>query len=604
MNQPGCPVMVVSHALTKDNEKDNLVAQVKFENKSDKKVIALYATLKCFDVMGNAIGKDDTASFLDLNAGKYEQFGGNKAIILSDNEVRSYYIIVNKVVFEDQSFYENSNGVEMTKFEAVAESVETLGVLKKYYLSELKKAGVKTEVQKTLPLESDEYTVCGCGKILESGAALCPECNMNFVKVKEILSDGFLSDKAYQEAEKMTQSDDLETVKKGISALEEIKYIKDVAAAVDAANSKVESLNQVKEKQAKKKRKQRNIILGAVCACILCFAVVFVAVIMPMRAKAKAYPVVQFVKYLKNDAIDEASDLYFGTLGSYDQWDDGKVKQLQDELEGMYADKQFKDLVKVVINLDDRFLSAMSQPISGDKLIHACEEAGKAYLNDKDFYAAVRTYVVKGNLIPGTDAEKKKAARLEVNEAANKGLKYYITSNNLDKAIDFYNYFSGEGAAGISNNGINFDAALRKYIRAQRSMSGNRYNSALEEIFSLKSQLADIDQKDEMFPYYNALCSLNWVDVMMELTEQHVFYGNPYTYVMLKVQGLQIYLNGTEVQITNILDDGLKSGEVQFAVGKWSWNTDSYEDYGVLYATKDYLKFNGNTYYKSEWKNS
>lgn len=97
----GSPVVVSAGALLKDKKTDSIIAQLKFQSVSDKKIIALKITLNAFDISGNPVEKVKEYQYLDLNIHNGSFFGFDKAIVMPDNVTRSIKIERITVVFDD-----------------------------------------------------------------------------------------------------------------------------------------------------------------------------------------------------------------------------------------------------------------------------------------------------------------------------------------------------------------------------------------------------------------------------------------------------------------------------------------------------------------------
>ena len=78
-----CPILLVSHALTKDNQNDNIFIQCKFENTLSKIIKALYVHINCFDVTNNPLPDVDSFSYLDIEVKQYQTFGDKTPIAVS-----------------------------------------------------------------------------------------------------------------------------------------------------------------------------------------------------------------------------------------------------------------------------------------------------------------------------------------------------------------------------------------------------------------------------------------------------------------------------------------------------------------------------------------
>lgn len=179
----GCPILLVSHALTKDNQNNNIFIQCKFENTLSKPIKALYVHINCFDVANNPLPDVDSFSYLDIEVKQYQTFGDKTPIVLPDKETRSVSIIPTKIVFVDGSTWENDSDKPFELFHIDNTPISELGVLAEEYKRELHGICLQSDKHKYLPANKDGYTICGCGKILVDAEKTCPACGVNLEKL-------------------------------------------------------------------------------------------------------------------------------------------------------------------------------------------------------------------------------------------------------------------------------------------------------------------------------------------------------------------------------------------------------------------------------------
>lgn len=178
-----CPLLLVSHALTKDNQNNNIFIQCKFENTLSKSIKALYVHINCFDVTNNPLPDVDSFSYLDIEVKQYQTFGDKTPIVLPDKETRSVSIIPTKIVFVDGSTWENDSDKPFELFHIDNTPISELGVLAEEYKRELHGICLQSDKHKYLPANKDGYTICGCGKILVDAEKTCPACGVNLEKL-------------------------------------------------------------------------------------------------------------------------------------------------------------------------------------------------------------------------------------------------------------------------------------------------------------------------------------------------------------------------------------------------------------------------------------
>lgn len=178
-----CPILLVSHALTKDNQNNNIFIQCKFENTLSKPIKALYVHINCFDVANNPLPDVDSFSYLDIEVKQYQTFGDKTPIVLPDKETRNVSIIPTKIVFVDGSTWKNDCNKPFELFHIDNTPISELGELAEEYKRELHGICLQSDKHKYLPANKDGYTICGCGKILVDAEKTCPACGVNLEKL-------------------------------------------------------------------------------------------------------------------------------------------------------------------------------------------------------------------------------------------------------------------------------------------------------------------------------------------------------------------------------------------------------------------------------------
>ena len=104
-----CPILLQSYALTKDNENDRLFLQCKFQNTAQKAIQSVDITVQCSDVFQQQLSGVESFSYADLNVQSDAIFGDTTPVYLPDNTTRDVQIIPLKVVFTDDTVWENTS---------------------------------------------------------------------------------------------------------------------------------------------------------------------------------------------------------------------------------------------------------------------------------------------------------------------------------------------------------------------------------------------------------------------------------------------------------------------------------------------------------------
>lgn len=97
----GSPVIICAGALLNDTVTGAVIAQIKYQNISEKKIVAAKVQLCAYDAMKAVLDERIEYSYhnLDVSSGAY--WGGDKAIILPDRASNSFEIIGFSAAFDD-----------------------------------------------------------------------------------------------------------------------------------------------------------------------------------------------------------------------------------------------------------------------------------------------------------------------------------------------------------------------------------------------------------------------------------------------------------------------------------------------------------------------
>lgn len=271
-----CPVTLVSHALTKDNINGRILAQCKFESHIDKPIKALYICLHCFDTAGQGLPDAVRYEYLDLNVRQYTLFGDKMAIPLPE-VVRAYSVVLERIIFHDNSIWENQSGSPFAKIDFHTRPMSELGGLEAQYRRELQRLKIKKQ-HTLLPEIAEDYKRCGCGRFMLPGETGCPDCGA----VPETLVT--YTETAYLEAQK--------------EAFEQRQQ---------QEQAKQEAARQEQE-QKQRRRKKAAALAAAAAGLVAVFAVVLIRVIIPAVRYNSASKLFEAGQYAEAQAAFEALD--------------------------------------------------------------------------------------------------------------------------------------------------------------------------------------------------------------------------------------------------------------------------------------------------------
>lgn len=188
-----CPLLMVTHALTKDTSNNTIFLQCKFQNLNDKKIKAFNIHIECFDVTGQPLTAVDSFSYLDISIAPDKTFGDQTPVPLPNLETRAFHIIPRKIVFDDNSIWENADKQPFVLAEYEQKRISSLDKLADQYKRDLRDICSKATSHTYLPARKDGFTICGCGKIMLDSTKTCPACGVSIDRLFALNNEELLT---------------------------------------------------------------------------------------------------------------------------------------------------------------------------------------------------------------------------------------------------------------------------------------------------------------------------------------------------------------------------------------------------------------------------
>lgn len=230
-----CPVLLHSYALTKNNTNNSIFLQCKFENIADKPIKAMNIAVKCSDVSHQELANVDNFPYLDINVQPYTLFGDKTPVALPNNTTRNVRIIPLKVIFSDDTTWENTSerAYELAEYEQ--QPISSLGELADQYKRDLHKICTDSEKHNYLPANVNGFTVCGCGKVVLPDTQYCASCGVNFSKLFAINNSEILHTEQQQydeEQQKIALQEQQDKLQKETQQLQYRKKLRKIISII------------------------------------------------------------------------------------------------------------------------------------------------------------------------------------------------------------------------------------------------------------------------------------------------------------------------------------------------------------------------------------
>lgn len=230
-----CPVLLHSYALTKNNTNNSIFLQCKFENIADTAIKAMNIAVKCSDIAHKQVTNIDNFSYLDISVQPYSLFGDKTPVVLPDNTTRNVSIIPLKVIFSDDTTWENTSerAYELAEYEQ--QPISSLGELADQYKRDLHKICTDSEKHNYLPANVNGFTVCGCGKVVLPDTQYCASCGVDFSKLFAINNSEILHTEQQQydeEQQKIALQEQQDKLQKETQQLQYRKKLRKIISII------------------------------------------------------------------------------------------------------------------------------------------------------------------------------------------------------------------------------------------------------------------------------------------------------------------------------------------------------------------------------------
>lgn len=268
---PGSPVLICSGVLLQDSYSNNLLAQLKFKNLSGKPLKALKLSVQMLDTAGAPLSAPIEHQYLDLSAGRDEEFGQKSALVLPERSARSYTAQVTEVLFADGERW-LSQGAVWSPLKPVRTLEEALGDGELADQYRVRYGGdCKYE-----PMTDAGLWLCACGALNGESEPNCHSCRRKATAFKDV---------------------NLASLKKEC-----------------ADRLKSEQAQQEQDKEEAQRKRKKHIKLAAVILPLLLIAALLLATIPGILKKSSAYNAAAAL--LQNHSYEQAQEA-FTALGDY-----------------------------------------------------------------------------------------------------------------------------------------------------------------------------------------------------------------------------------------------------------------------------------------------
>lgn len=167
----GSPVIIENGVLLYDTISGQLLIQLKFHSIFEKIITELHIDIGIQDAMSNQINSQVHYCYQNLYDSKGSRFGSNKAIIVTKHNANAFTVQHMKVVFDDQSIWENeADFTPLSASQPIFFALENEEVRKQYCLA----IGAQANVT---PIREVGLWQCTCGEW--NYGEVCTKCRLS-----------------------------------------------------------------------------------------------------------------------------------------------------------------------------------------------------------------------------------------------------------------------------------------------------------------------------------------------------------------------------------------------------------------------------------------
>ena len=171
----GSPIIIAAGALHKDTQTGKIIAQLKFQNISEKVVKAVKVSLFATDITNVPLAGVENYQFLDLSVPTGGIFGSDKAIVMPDSNCRFFEISEITVLLSDGTTWTSVG----TAFKSVPrpqrlDAVVGAELVKQYQLE-------TAPTSHFTPQAIADYWICACGTV--NKVETCSHCRCTRHKI-------------------------------------------------------------------------------------------------------------------------------------------------------------------------------------------------------------------------------------------------------------------------------------------------------------------------------------------------------------------------------------------------------------------------------------
>ncbi len=267
----GSPVILKAGALLLDTLNAKVLAQLKFQSITQKKIVALSVALQAQNTAGAPLGDAILHTYLELSVERNVEFGSQTPIYLPDAESRAFTAYVTKVEFDDHTFWETDKaGWEalVVPSRPVYELLQSPAAVEEYH----RRFGANADM---LPETVKDLWRCSCGAFNHREEERCHLCASKWNELRTVNVTDLEQEHFYLLALSLMECGDDASLKQAIEHFASLEDYKDSAEKKTACAELI-----VQHQAERKKAKKIGIIAVSIAAGIVaCLTALFIGIL-------------------------------------------------------------------------------------------------------------------------------------------------------------------------------------------------------------------------------------------------------------------------------------------------------------------------------------
>lgn len=449
LEQKECPIVLLSAALTKDMNSNAVLVQIKFQNIDWRIIKAVYVSIKCIGIDKKTVIEDVKYTYLDLSVKQQEIFGANIPVYLNSIETRNIQVSCLKIIFFDDSSWENLNNYYFTKKIPIQDIGCKISdsLLLEELNTELEEAGIIVNTV-VLPYATDYIRLCPCGTL--NLGEICCKCNKKQGWWDSILDLNNLIKNRENRITKLREEEKIEEEKK----------------IVEKRRSE-ENKNKIKQKWISIIKKSIPIVIVVTVLAIM--GMFIVDIFIPSSNYKKA------MEYYNNEEY-EMAEQFFAKAGNYKDAkeyeqksiQEGKFQELYQKACVYYQEKKYDEARELFIDLVEMDYKDSAEYYN--KIVMMQYETAQKLFSEENYKESYYAFDKLGDY---KDSIEKKNESIKI-------------------IIEELNYNDSRWTSYIIQDGIIVDTDISEDDTPQRIEQVNKVNKVLSKY----SDIIAIDGKD------------------------------------------------------------------------------------------------------------